>query len=232
MKKYLIIFLILFLLLIIIFSFKENRKLKLENLHFKQELESTDIYLKKLGKQIQSLRKDEYEPLSKTDKMKKVLNDYLNEQKKKNEEKILKISKEELQEELIQYEKKIRFTPDLIPIKGEYAISQKYSEKHSALDFAAAMGTEVVSSAAGEILSVYEDKYFGKIIIIDHLNEYSSFYAHLAKTLVDPEICVEKGQTIGLVGSSGNSSAPHLHFEIMVNGENIDPATVLKNLPQ
>jgi len=232
MKKYSPIILILILCLLIIFSFKENRKLKLENRVQEQELESTNLYLKKLEEQIQSLQEDEYEPVSKTDKMKKLLNEFLDEQKKKNKEKILKISKEKLQKELIQYEKKIRFTPDLIPVKGEFAISQKFSEKHSALDFAAALGTEVVSSAAGEVLSVYEDKYFGKVIIIDHLNDYSTFYAHLAKTLIDPEVCVEKGQTIGLVGSSGNSSAPHLHFEIMINGENIDPVIVLKNLPQ
>ena len=232
MKKYLIIVIIFFLLLIIFFSFKENRKLKLENRVQEQELESTNFYLKELEEQIQSLQEDEYEPVSKTDKMKKLLNEFLDEQKKKNEEKILKISKEELQKELIQYEKKIRFTPDLIPVKGEYAISQKFSEKHSGLDFAAGLGTEVISSAAGEVLSVYEDKYFGKVIIIDHLNDYSTFYAHLAKTLVDPKVFVEKCQTIGLVGSSGNSSAPHLHFEIMINGENIDPDSLLKDLRQ
>ena len=204
----------------------------MENRVQEQELESTNFFLKELEEQIQSLQEDEYEPVSKTDKMKKLLNEFLDEQKKKNEEKILKISKEELQKELIQYEKKIRFTPDLIPVKGEYAISQKFSEKHSGLDFAAGLGTEVISSAAGEVLSVYEDKYFGKVIIIDHLNDYSTLYAHLAKTLVDPDVFVEKGQVIGLVGSSGNSSAPHLHFEIMIDGENIDPVSVLKNLPQ
>ncbi len=232
MKKFSVIIPILILVLILVFIYKENRKLKLENRHMEQELESIDLYLKELESKIQNNRKDEYQRVSKTDKMNEFLDEFLHEQKKNKTDKILKISKEELQEKLIQYEIKIRFTPDLIPVKGEYAISQKYSGKHSALDFAAVLGTEVIAAAAGEVLSVYEDKYFGKVILIDHLNDYSTFYAHLAKTLIESEVSVEKGQTIGLVGSSGNSSAPHLHFEIMVNGENIDPEDLLKGLPE
>ena len=160
MKKFSVIIPILILVLILVFIYKENRKLKLENRHMEQELESIDLYLKELESKIQNNRKDEYQRVSKTDKMNEFLDEFLHEQKKNKTDKILKISKEELQEKLIQYEIKIRFTPDLIPVKGEYAISQKYSGKHSALDFAAVLGTEVIAAAAGEVLSVYEDKYF------------------------------------------------------------------------
>ncbi len=116
---------------------------------------------------------------------------------------------------------------DLIPVQGNFALSQKFSEKHKAVDFAAPTGTEVVASAAGEILSVYYDKYFGNVMIVDHLNEYATLYAHLATSIYEAKTFVEKGETIALVGNTGNSTAPHLHFEILVNGENIDPEKIL-----
>ena len=123
----------------------------------------------------------------------------------------------------IQYEEQRRFIPDIIPIKGDYAISQRFSEKHPALDFAAPTGSEVVAVAAGEILSVYYDEIYGNVIMIDHFNEYATLYAHLATTFFESNDTVEKGETIALVGNTGNSSAPHLHFEIMFGGNNVDP---------
>jgi len=86
----------------------------------------------------------------------------------------------------------------------------------------------VVSAAQGEVLSVYDDKYFGRVVLIDHFNQYATLYAHLQSSLVEMGESVEKGQTIALSGNSGNSTAPHLHFEILVDGVNIDPETVLK----
>ena len=78
------------------------------------------------------------------------------------------------------------------------------------------------------MLSVYEDEYFGNVILIDHFNQYATLYAHLQNTLVEMGESVKKGQVIALSGNTGNSTAPHLHFEIMVNGMNIDPESVLK----
>ena len=84
-------------------------------------------------------------------------------------------------------------------------------------------GTEVVAVAAGEVLSVYYDENYGNVIMIDHLNEYATLYAHLATTFFESNSTVEKGETIALVGNTGNSSAPHLHYEIMFEGKNVDP---------
>ncbi len=148
-------------------------------------------------------------------------------QKADKERKIVKVDNN--REKLSQKEKKRRFIPDLIPINGDYAISQKYSEEHPALDFAAANGTEVVAAAAGVVQSVYEDKYFGIVMIVDHLNEYSTLYAHLSATVCKTRTFVEKGETIALVGNTGNSSAPHLHFEIIKNNEYLDPEKFLVN---
>jgi murein DD-endopeptidase MepM/ murein hydrolase activator NlpD len=121
------------------------------------------------------------------------------------------------------YSDQRRFLPDIVPIKGDFAISQRYSEEHPALDLAAPKGTEVVAVAAGEILSVYYDDIYGNVIMIDHLNEYATLYAHLATTFFEGKSTVEKGETIALVGNTGNSSAPHLHYEIMLEGNNVNP---------
>jgi murein DD-endopeptidase MepM/ murein hydrolase activator NlpD len=59
--------------------------------------------------------------------------------------------------------------------------------------------------------------------MIDHLNEYATLYAHLATTFFEGKSTVEKGETIALVGNTGNSSAPHLHYEIMLEGNNVNP---------
>ena len=178
------------------------------------ELEVSLTYLKYLNQQMNE--KDEAQEYDKDDHMRSLLKDYLSDDDK---DKNSKLSRDDIEKLNI---------PDLIPVNGEYAVSQRFSEKHPALDFAAAEGTEVVSAATGEVLSVYEDQYFGNVMIIDHLNEYATLYAHLATAICEPGAAVKKGETIGLVGNTGFSSAPHLHFEILKNGENIDPETILK----
>jgi len=121
--------------------------------------------------------------------------------------------------------------PTTIPVKGDFAISQRYSAAHPAVDFAAPRGAEVVASADGEVASVYQDAFFGNVVLVDHLNKYLTMYAHLAATFVQEGDAVNRGQTIGLVGNTGNSTAPHLHFQILVHGEEVDPLTLL-DIPQ
>jgi len=118
--------------------------------------------------------------------------------------------------------------PDLNPVNGNYKLSQGYSKEHKALDFAASEGTEVLASATGKISSVKFDKYFGHMIIIEHNSEYKTLYAHLSKVFVKEGAPVEKGDVIGFVGNSGNSTAAHLHFEIMKREKYLDPAKILK----
>jgi len=115
------------------------------------------------------------------------------------------------------------FIPDIVPVIGQYVVSQGFKEGHPAVDLAASLGVQVVSAATGEILEVKEDKYFGNMIVIDHLNGIMTVYAHLAKTLVEENDIVKKGMAIGLVGNTGNSTGPHLHFEILNNGVAEDP---------
>lgn len=118
-------------------------------------------------------------------------------------------------------------TPEGIPVKGDFAISQRFKPSHPAIDLAAPEGAEVMAAAAGEVASVYWDDYFGNVVLVDHLNEYLTMYAHLSVVFVQEGDSVKAGETIALVGNTGNSSASHLHYEILVHGESVDPLTIL-----
>ncbi|MDO9578707.1 MAG: M23 family metallopeptidase [Candidatus Cloacimonadales bacterium] len=214
MSKYLLILVIIILIVALIFCLSENKKLKDKLSKTLHELDVSLKYIQYLTQQTKessSLRE-----LNKDDRMRTLLKDYLSDHVEEQDSVFSRDESENLN------------IPDLIPIMGEYAISQRFSDKHPALDFAAGEGTEVVSAASGEVLSVYEDQYFGNVMIVDHLNEYATLYAHLATAIYEPGAAVKKGETIGLVGNTGFSSAPHLHFEILKNGENINPESVLK----
>ena len=214
MSRYLLILATIILVVALIFCLSENKKLKERLTKIHHELDVSSKYLHYITQQL-SERCDSAE-YDKDDHMRELLTDYL--------------SEIEEEQNLTRSEINKLNIPNRIPVNGEFAVSQGFSEKHPALDFASSEGTEVVSVADGEVLSVYEDKYFGNVMIIDHLNDYATLYAHLATYISQPGASVKKGEVIGLVGNTGFSSAPHLHFEILKNGENIDPETILEKL--
>jgi len=198
---------------------QKNKKIEQQE----QDIAASFQYIKQLTNRIEA----EEKPDSNTEGLRKVLQNYLRERKETRDLEKPKVTADELQLELQKYRRKRNLVPDRIPIKSEYAISQKFNSKHTAWDFAAPIGTSVQAAAAGVIVSIYDDKYFGKTIKIDHLNGFETRYAHLAKILVPQKRYVEKGETIALVGNTGNSSAPHLHFEINNEGVTIDPENLL-----
>lgn len=201
-------------MLITAWFYTENTRLKKQVTKQQEELDVSAKYIKQLNKKIAEDRNLVSSSKTNEEKIQALMDTYMKEQNKDVDGNLRKN---------IQYEEQRRFIPDIIPIKGDYAISQRFSEKHPALDFAAAIGTEVVAVAAGEILSVYYDEIYGNVIMIDHFNEYATLYAHLATTFFEGKNTVEKGETIALVGNTGNSSAPHLHYEIMFEGNNVNP---------
>ncbi len=209
MNKIIQISVIFVLLVVLVIMLSGQKKLRHEVLRLEHELAISTKYIQHLTEQLSSKNTNE-EP-GKDDKMKEILQEYLREKNPPAQD----------------VESSSQNFPDLVPIKDEYAVSQYFSEEHPALDFAAAEGTEVIAAASGEVLSVYQDKYFGNVMIIDHLNEYATLYAHLATAIQPSKTAVKKGETIGLVGNTGFSSAPHLHFEIMKNGVNLDPKEIL-----
>jgi len=120
------------------------------------------------------------------------------------------------------------FYPDASPIKDNYAISREYSKQHESIDFSSSLGTTVYAVGAGVILSCYFDNNLGNMVIIDHLNGYKSLYSHLDSYIVMKNQFVEKMQLIGFVGNTGNSTNPHLHFQILYRNQPQNPNTLIK----
>lgn len=111
-----------------------------------------------------------------------------------------------------------RFSPTGIPIP----------KKHNGVDYAAPTGTPVYAAGSGEIVRLYKSKSYGNYIRVGHENNFYTVYAHMdefAKGL-DVGSKVAKGQVIGTVGSTGRSSGPHLHHELLYGGNSLDPLFV------
>lgn len=95
---------------------------------------------------------------------------------------------------------------------------------HNGMDFTAPAGTDVYATGNGTVISVQSSQRgLGKSIVIDHGFGYKSIYAHLSNFNVRVNQKVQRGDIIGYVGNTGTSVANHLHYEIKLNGENVDP---------
>lgn len=97
-------------------------------------------------------------------------------------------------------------------------------EFHQGLDIAAPSGTTVTAAAAGTVIMAQWYGGYGNYILIDHGGGYSTGYGHLSAIYVSNGQSVSRGQAIGAVGSTGQSTGPHLHFEIRIAGKPVDPA--------
>ena len=101
---------------------------------------------------------------------------------------------------------------------------------HTGIDLTARRGTPVYATGDGIIVRAdYSSGGYGNIIIISHGFGYESYYAHLSKILVKPGQKVKRGDLIGLVGNTGRSTAPHLHYEIRINGKPVNPVNFYYN---
>ena len=99
---------------------------------------------------------------------------------------------------------------------------------HSGVDYAAPKGTRIYASADGVVKRAQWAGGYGRYVVIRHNSEFSTGYAHMngfAKG-IRPGVRVKQGQVIGYVGSTGRSTGPHLHFEVIKNGKKVDPLKV------
>jgi murein DD-endopeptidase MepM/ murein hydrolase activator NlpD len=110
--------------------------------------------------------------------------------------------------------------PNMLPVMG--VISKHYSEEHKAVDFAAAVNEPVFATASGKVIFTSDKGNFGLVVEIDHGGGFVTRYAHLSRFSVRVGHLVRKGEVIGFVGNTGNSSGEHLHYEILLNGKNVD----------
>lgn len=99
----------------------------------------------------------------------------------------------------------------------------RWSRNHTGLDFAAPMGTPVYAVASGRIISTAWGGPYGNLVKIQHAGQVVTYYAHLSRFSVSPGQDVKAGQEVGRVGSTGNSSGPHIHLEVRVRGVPTDP---------
>ncbi len=106
----------------------------------------------------------------------------------------------------------------------------KVRKLHSGIDFAASIGTPIYATADGKVTTV-EVKFsgYGKLVEIDHGFGYRTRYAHMHEFAVRKGQQVRRGDLIGYVGNTGLSTAPHLHYEVLINGKQVDPVHYFYN---
>ncbi|NLE02961.1 MAG: M23 family metallopeptidase [Fibrobacter sp.] len=127
--------------------------------------------------------------------------------------------------------------PIIYPLLDSFMISRPYGKAvdpftskekvHYGVDFVAKEGIAVIATAAGVVTRVENHPIWGIRVQIDHNDHYSTVYAHLGSVSVGKGKAVKRGQTIGTLGSSGLSTGPHLHYEILRNDTSIDPAEII-----
>ena len=101
------------------------------------------------------------------------------------------------------------------------------STNHKGIDFAAATGTPIYAAAAGTVISAGYAGNAGNLLVISHGNGLLTYYMHCNAIYVSAGQKVSKGQNVAAVGTTGNSTGPHLHFQVMLNGTPVNPANYL-----
>jgi murein DD-endopeptidase MepM/ murein hydrolase activator NlpD len=126
--------------------------------------------------------------------------------------------------------------PTLPPVHGY--VSRRYLNpasfrqiSHRGLDIAAREGTPVLAAADGVVLFSDWTYRFGNLIVVAHRSGFTTFYGHNQVLFARPGERVHQGEPIALLGNSGVSTAPHLHFEVWQDGSPVDPMTLLKAVP-
>lgn len=124
------------------------------------------------------------------------------------------------------------------PITAKWRLSSPYGYRadpftgvrkfHTGMDLAAPTGTPVKASLDGKVVAVSYNQVYGNYVIISHINGYQTLYAHLHTTTCKVGQRLDQGQKLGLVGSTGYSTGPHLHFTVYKNGKLVNPQELIK----
>lgn len=104
----------------------------------------------------------------------------------------------------------------------------RWGSMHTGIDVANSTGTPIYAADGGKVSFAGVNGTYGNLVIIDHENGYQTYYAHASKLLVKKGQRVYKGEQIALVGSTGRSTGPHLHFEVRKNGTPVNPLNFVK----
>jgi murein DD-endopeptidase MepM/ murein hydrolase activator NlpD len=142
-----------------------------------------------------------------------------------------------------EFYNELSHTPLLIPVK-DVSLSSGFGIRldplnnnvsdHTGLDFQGPIGMPIYAAGAGKVISTGWDNAYGLTVKIEHINGLESKYAHASKVLVSEGQDIKAGQMIALIGTTGRSTGPHLHFEIIQFGKPVNPKNYLvglKSLP-
>ena len=130
------------------------------------------------------------------------------------------------------------FLPLRMPLTGDPSVTSTFGYRadpflgrlalHPGVDLAEPFGAEIHAAAAGRVVHAGPAGGYGIMVEIDHGNGLASRYAHMSEALVEEGEAVDKGAVLGRLGSTGRSTGPHLHYEVRVDGEPVDPERYLR----
>lgn len=107
-------------------------------------------------------------------------------------------------------------------------VHEGFEGGHPGLDIAVPSDSYIRAAGGGRVSDVGEDAIYGRFVVIDHGGGYTTLYGHASATLVTLGQQVRERQVVALSGSTGRSTAPHLHFEVLLEGEPVDPLTMVQ----
>lgn len=145
---------------------------------------------------------------------------------------LLSSSYKEALDSLESHRERLEATPSIMPTRGwltsAFQAMREHpllhvTRPHEGIDITAPMGTPIEAPAAGTVRSAGWETGFGQTVIIDHGYGIETRFAHCSRLLVRPGDRVQRGQRIALVGNSGLTVGPHLHYEVHVHGRPVDP---------
>ncbi|MDF2612407.1 MAG: metalloendopeptidase-like rane protein [Clostridia bacterium] len=132
---------------------------------------------------------------------------------------------------------KEQYVPSVVPCQGRITsyfgmranpFDQRGDENHPAIDIACDYGTKIHATAKGKVVYAEYRKGYGNCVCLDHGNGLTSLYGHASKLLVEEGQVINKGEVIALVGSTGRSTGPHVHFELRKDDVPINPIKIFK----
>ena len=138
----------------------------------------------------------------------------------------------------VKKERILHMIPNSFPLDPSTRITSEFGSRvhpiagvvkdHKGLDFGAGLDTDLFSTADGIVSFAGQQNGYGNVVIIDHSFGFQSFYAHLNSYSVHTRQFVKKGQVVAKSGNTGNSTGPHLHYEIRFYGTQLDPINFVK----
>jgi murein DD-endopeptidase MepM/ murein hydrolase activator NlpD len=145
---------------------------------------------------------------------------------------LLATSFREASDSFAAHVQEVAATPSIMPTQG--FLTSKFSfiryhpilhenRPHEGIDITAAYGSQIVAPAAGRVVKVGWESGYGLMVVLDHGYGLETRYAHCSRTAARVGQAVKRGDLLGWVGSTGLSTGPHLHYEVLVNGRPVDP---------